>query len=379
MTATAQTEIVATHAEEPRLAFTGNPNLIPVCLPETVVGYQDVVVEALRPEHEAFDEYAKAYVGQILHRDNIAAGTFVWPPFKLNDLANATDDQLYDKDGNMKPDIVQRAIDAYLVPTVQDKGNHLLVLHGTVNGSPQLIGGGLSFDSVVNEDEGWISKGIVAKASEDGSIEHRGKGFGRVIQEARVMHWMMEHPQLNNLNTGVNINPEYKGRHIDRFAHQITSNVIGDMDVIQRLRTDQPVTLTDVMNNFANSMSLHSGRGYGDSLGYSEGAYEEFLAEIAKQVGPEGFSGFTPDSVVKRKNIMVATAKLLNVPMTSTEHTFLRLGGRMLNAIENSAVVRGAEELNHTRRYLIVREDWEALAVQRYPEVQPYLEQLKAA
>jgi hypothetical protein len=57
--------------------------------------------------------------------------------------------------------------------------------------------------------------------------------------------------------------------------------------------------------------------------------------------------------------------------MTSTEHTFLRLGGRMLNAIENSAVVRGAEELNHTRRYLIVREDWEALAVQRYPEVQP--------
>ncbi len=358
---------------EPTLAFNGDPNRIPVQMPERISGYKDLVIEALTPEHEAFEEYAKAYVAHILNKQNIEAGNFVWPPFKLSHLKDMPDEAMYDAEGNMHEEYVVNVIRDYLIPTIKDKGNHLLVLHGLIDGKPGFIGGGLSFDSVDTEDEGWISKGIIARNTN--GKEHRGNGLGRIIQEARVMHWMLEHPQLNNLNTGVNINEE----GCDRFKHVVTSQVLGDMSILHKLRTGETIKSDDIQSLFSASMRLRVEQGYAENLIFTEEEYKKFVDKVENIIGPWPLYGFTPESVRKGKDIIAATAELLGVPLTPTEHTFLGLGGRHLNAIENSARVKGKDELNHTRRLIIVREDWEALAKQRYPDLASYLDQAKRA
>lgn len=358
---------------EPRLAFDGNPNYIPVTVPETLTGYSDIRVEAITTRHPQFEELAGTYIAHVLHADNINSGNFVWPPFKLKEFIDVPDEELFEADGNMKPEIIQAVLERYLKPTIRDKGNHLLILHGTVNGEPGFIGGGLSFEGVKNEDEGWISKGVVA--IETNGLENRGNGLGRALQEARIMHWMLTHQGKNHLNTGVNI--EEAG--ISPQMHEVSSKFLRDMDVMQQLRTGETVTVDSVAQQLEMVYGLLVQQGFGEFIEQDSDKITAFLRDVRKTAGTEGFSGFTPDSVRRRKDIIVAAAGLFDVPVTATERTFLRAGAKYVNAIPNSAVVRSHPELNHTRRLILDREVWEKLNAQDNPQIAQYLAEQRAA
>jgi len=368
---------VHTDIPEPRLAFDGNPDLISVQLPEgnipeSLRDFNDIQVEAITTEHPQFHSLAGAYIANILHRDNIMGPSFVWPPFKLKEYVSP-DEIVFDDDGNMNPNVVSAVIDNYLTTTIEEKGNHLLILHGNKNGEATFIGGGMSFRGVSTEDEGWISKGIVA-------AEHRGAGLGRALQEARIMHWMLTHPDLNNLNTGVNIDPNYHERDISDDEHELTSGILVEMDIRQSLLVDKPVTAASKKRQLDLLLQLREEQGYPDPFGHSPDGRRELEDALDQLIGPDSFQGFTPDNMRKRKDILVATAKALDIPITATERTFLRAGARYANALPHNAVVRAHPDLlNHTRRLLLNRKYWEQLAPQEIEGLAEYIEEKSAA
>jgi len=371
-------ELTYSTVGEPTLAFNGNPDCIPIHIPETnipesLAGYSDIKVEAITTDHPQFQEMAGAYIGHVLHRDNIQAGSFVWPPFKLTDYTSA-DERRFEEDGNMNPSVVQAVVKEYLTGTIADKGNHLLILQGIKEGKPAFIGGGMSFRGVDTEDEGWISKGIIA-------AEHRGAGLGRALQEARIMHWMLSHPDKNNLNTGVNIEPNFQGREITSEEHELTSGIVAEMDIRQNLLEGNALTSNDLKEQFDLLLQLRTRQGYPEPFAHNPQGRAELEHSFAELLGHTTTRGFTPDNMRLRKNIMVATAKALGIPMTPTERTFLRAGARYANALPHNAVVLAHPNvLNHTRRLLLERKYWLQLATQEFDGLEAYLvDQARAA
>src|SRR3989344_7103722 len=224
---------------EPTLYFDGqppNPDHIRVLLPaELATDYHDVTIERIIVSSPAFREHGYAYLREMLDPRTIQRNDFTWPKFKLPDEhASKPDDELFNPDGSPQSWLLDYVFNYYLIPTVAEKGNIFMAMHGTVNGIPgSFICGGLAFPSPANEDEEWVSGGIVAETTN--GICNRGKGLGRLILEARIANLMLTNTD-DNLNTGVNINPE----GVPRIDHETTIQLFQLMDVMRLLKEDDP-------------------------------------------------------------------------------------------------------------------------------------------
>lgn len=351
----------------PRFHFDGDPQRFQILLPAELAGdYQDVVLEEVGIAHEHFTELVGAWLAEIFHKDNINSGVFTWPFGKLDELASLTDEELFENGGSPQPWVIDLAFEKYVVPTISEKGNHFVAMHGVVAGEKGFIGGGLSFVGTNNENEGWMSKGVVARTTN--GIENRGKGLGRLVQEGRIMHWMLNHPDKSNLNTGINLSPEsFSGEW-----HELLFDLIIGMDMRRWLLRGEAVTADRVMHKLQTLQAdLVAGGATMKELAFTDGQTRADFLERIKKILP--VEGFTPRAMRARKSIMVEMARLYGHEMTATEKTFLSMGARLLNGIADSAVVRNKPELAHTRRLLLKRNDWERLVVQMYPELGAYL------
>ncbi len=357
----------------PTLFYDGDPNRIRVLVPEAMHPYANLSVESLTPRHPHFDEFSRVYAAQLLNKGNL--GHFTWPPFKIKGLGDIPPEDLLDADGNLKTDLDSEAndyikrISDYIRKTIYDKGNHFLVLHGMVEGRPAFIGGGMSYGGQPSEDEGWIGKGIIAEMSN--GVGHRRSGLGRALQEARIMHWMLVHPDKNNLNTAVN----YESHGISQDQNDMMFKALSEMDVLSNLERGGEVTPAFIEERLKMVRTLLLHQGYTEEEVMS-GGYDDadFFAHI-KTICGEGFEGFTPEALERRKDVQVEVGKLFGANLAPTERTFLRFGADYRNTMPNIAVVAThPDELNHARRLLLERRRWEKLTTQAHPEIAPYLQ-----
>ena len=169
---------------------------------------------------------------------------------------------------------------------------------------------------------------------------------------ARVDNWFLINIDKNNLNTGVNIEPE-----ASPLRHEAIRYVIQGLDIFHHLRHHKyTVTQMLLVRQLKSQLGALRDQGYPASvLQYDRDRYDAFVDQLPDLLPVRGYSKETMNI---RRKIIQAGLKVFGQDLTPTEKNVLIAGGRILNAIPHSAHVHSHSMLTHTRRILIRRADW---------------------